>query len=202
MAERDFEELLRLFNKFRVRYCIVGAHAVAIPQQHGLQRKGFLREFFRAAKLLGFYRWLLDIEERNLGCPLSLQEKLLVAKRAQQNRIQLALDTEPNIRWFFENSESSLQQCLKPFSRSADVMFENDLGIFYEFDCQSGQLRLSLSSGDLYKLTGEMQRFGPEYPIHIELFLRNEKEKIHCFRGVTQIILLEPDKEGLYLISL
>lgn len=30
MAERDFEELLRLFNKHRVRYCIVGAYAVAI----------------------------------------------------------------------------------------------------------------------------------------------------------------------------
>ena len=29
MAERDFEELLELFNKYRVRYCIVGAYAVA-----------------------------------------------------------------------------------------------------------------------------------------------------------------------------
>lgn len=29
MAERDFEELLRLFNKHRVRYCIVGAYALA-----------------------------------------------------------------------------------------------------------------------------------------------------------------------------
>ena len=29
MAERDFEELLGLFNKHRVRYCIVGAYAVA-----------------------------------------------------------------------------------------------------------------------------------------------------------------------------
>ena len=29
MAERDFEELLRLFNRYRVRYCIVGAYAVA-----------------------------------------------------------------------------------------------------------------------------------------------------------------------------
>ncbi len=29
MAERDFEELLQLFNKHRVRYCIVGAYAVA-----------------------------------------------------------------------------------------------------------------------------------------------------------------------------
>jgi len=29
MAEQDFEELLRLFNKYRVRYCIVGAYAVA-----------------------------------------------------------------------------------------------------------------------------------------------------------------------------
>ena len=29
MAERDFVELLRLFNKHRVRYCIVGAYAVA-----------------------------------------------------------------------------------------------------------------------------------------------------------------------------
>lgn len=29
MAERDFEELLGLFNRHRVRYCIVGAYAVA-----------------------------------------------------------------------------------------------------------------------------------------------------------------------------
>ncbi len=29
MAERDFEELLGLFSKHRVRYCIVGAYAVA-----------------------------------------------------------------------------------------------------------------------------------------------------------------------------
>ena len=29
MAERDFEELLELFNKHRVRYCVVGAFAVA-----------------------------------------------------------------------------------------------------------------------------------------------------------------------------
>lgn len=29
MAEHDFEELLGLFNKHRVRYCIVGAYAVA-----------------------------------------------------------------------------------------------------------------------------------------------------------------------------
>ena len=29
MAERDFVELLRLFNKHRVRYCIVGAYAIA-----------------------------------------------------------------------------------------------------------------------------------------------------------------------------
>ena len=29
MAERDFEELLELFNRHRVRYCIVGAYAVA-----------------------------------------------------------------------------------------------------------------------------------------------------------------------------
>ncbi len=29
MAERDFEELLGLFNRYRVRYCIVGAYAVA-----------------------------------------------------------------------------------------------------------------------------------------------------------------------------
>ncbi len=29
MAEPDFEELLRLFNKHCVRYCIVGAYAVA-----------------------------------------------------------------------------------------------------------------------------------------------------------------------------
>lgn len=29
MAERDFEELLELFNKHRVRYCIIGAYAVA-----------------------------------------------------------------------------------------------------------------------------------------------------------------------------
>ena len=29
MAERDFEELLELFNKRKVRYCIVGAFAVA-----------------------------------------------------------------------------------------------------------------------------------------------------------------------------
>ena len=35
MAERDFEELLRLFNKHRVRYCIVGAYAVAF---HGRPR--------------------------------------------------------------------------------------------------------------------------------------------------------------------
>lgn len=27
-AEKDFVELLRLFNKHRVRYCIVGAFAV------------------------------------------------------------------------------------------------------------------------------------------------------------------------------
>ena len=26
---RDYEELLRLFNKHRVRYCVVGAYAVA-----------------------------------------------------------------------------------------------------------------------------------------------------------------------------
>ena len=35
MAERDFVELLRLFNKHRVRYCIVGAYAVAF---HGRPR--------------------------------------------------------------------------------------------------------------------------------------------------------------------
>jgi len=29
MAEHDFEELLGLFNKHRVRYCVVGAYAVA-----------------------------------------------------------------------------------------------------------------------------------------------------------------------------
>ena len=29
MAERDFEELLRSLNKHRVRYCVVGAYAVA-----------------------------------------------------------------------------------------------------------------------------------------------------------------------------
>ena len=29
MAERDFVELLRLFNKHRVRYCVVGAYALA-----------------------------------------------------------------------------------------------------------------------------------------------------------------------------
>lgn len=29
MVERDFVELLRLFNKCRVRYCVVGAYAVA-----------------------------------------------------------------------------------------------------------------------------------------------------------------------------
>ena len=29
MAERDFEELLQLFNKHRVHYCLVGAYAVA-----------------------------------------------------------------------------------------------------------------------------------------------------------------------------
>jgi hypothetical protein len=34
-AEKDFEELLRLFNKHRVRYCIVGAFAVAF---HALPR--------------------------------------------------------------------------------------------------------------------------------------------------------------------
>jgi len=30
MAERDFEEFLGLFNKHRVRYCIVGAYASAL----------------------------------------------------------------------------------------------------------------------------------------------------------------------------
>lgn len=29
MAEQDFEELLRLFNRHHVRYCIVGAYALA-----------------------------------------------------------------------------------------------------------------------------------------------------------------------------
>lgn len=29
MAERDFEELLELFNKYRVHYCVIGAYAVA-----------------------------------------------------------------------------------------------------------------------------------------------------------------------------
>ena len=29
MAEQDFVELLRLFNKHRVRYCVIGAYAVA-----------------------------------------------------------------------------------------------------------------------------------------------------------------------------
>ncbi|MBI4802146.1 MAG: nucleotidyltransferase [Elusimicrobia bacterium] len=29
-VEKDFEELLRLFNKNKVRYCIVGAYAVAV----------------------------------------------------------------------------------------------------------------------------------------------------------------------------
>lgn len=29
-VEKDYEELLRLFNKNRVRYCIVGAYAVAL----------------------------------------------------------------------------------------------------------------------------------------------------------------------------
>ena len=28
-AEKDFEDLLKLFNKHRVRYCIIGAYAVA-----------------------------------------------------------------------------------------------------------------------------------------------------------------------------
>ena len=28
-VERDYEELLRLFNKNKVKYCIVGAYAVA-----------------------------------------------------------------------------------------------------------------------------------------------------------------------------
>lgn len=28
-VEKDFEELLRLFNKYKVKYCIIGAYAVA-----------------------------------------------------------------------------------------------------------------------------------------------------------------------------
>ena len=28
-VEKDYEELLRLFNKYKVRYCIIGAYAVA-----------------------------------------------------------------------------------------------------------------------------------------------------------------------------
>ena len=28
-VEKDYEELLRLFNKHKVRYCIIGAYAVA-----------------------------------------------------------------------------------------------------------------------------------------------------------------------------
>ncbi len=28
-VEKDYEDILRLFNKFRVKYCIVGAFAVA-----------------------------------------------------------------------------------------------------------------------------------------------------------------------------
>jgi len=29
-VEKDYEELLRLFNKYKVRYCVVGAYAVAL----------------------------------------------------------------------------------------------------------------------------------------------------------------------------
>lgn len=28
-VEKDFEELFRLFNKYKVRYCIIGSYAVA-----------------------------------------------------------------------------------------------------------------------------------------------------------------------------
>ncbi len=41
-VEKDYEELLRLLNRHKVRYCIVGAYAVAfytIPKQIRFAKK-------------------------------------------------------------------------------------------------------------------------------------------------------------------
>jgi len=75
-TEKDLEELLRLFNKNKVRYCIVGAYAVAF---HAEPRYTKDMDIFVEPDKDNANRIIKSLKEFGFGS-LSLEEKDLIRK--------------------------------------------------------------------------------------------------------------------------
>jgi hypothetical protein len=75
-TEKDFEELLKLFNKNKVRYCIVGAYAVAF---HAEPRYTKDMDIFVEPDKDNARRIIRSLKEFGFGS-LSLEEKDLIRK--------------------------------------------------------------------------------------------------------------------------
>ena len=130
----------------------------------------------------------IDPVEKDLGEPMSFPRRLELAKRVHKNKIALAL-AGPSIRVFSERDPYSQEQCLYPFLGVSTQSFKTLKGIYYEFDFGTGRLFLSISRQSAYKIIDTVLKdgFPASFPVHIELILPEESEKIHCFRKVTQI---------------
>ena len=148
-----------------------------------------------------FWQWL---EQNYFLKVMDDSEKIELAKRFLRNKIQLAILSQLIIQVFKVSEDISLKECLIPFWVEGLKFreFENADGLVYTYNPVNGRLALSISNENFAKImpTG---KFGPNDPLHIELVLRNEEEKIHCFPRVTGIEFLPPsEKTGKYLLSL
>ena len=143
-------------------------------------------------------QWL---EQNHFLRVLDDDERIELALRFLNNKIQLAIHFNPTILIF---KTYDLSSCLIPLrvKNLSSRTFSNEDGLVYTYNLVNGRLALSISNEDFAKImpTGA---FGPNNPFHIELILRNEEEKIHCFSEVKEIVMLPPsEKTGKYLLSL
>ena len=167
-----------------------------------------VEEYKNAIKLAVLYNDFLQWLEQNYFLKvLDDNEKIELAKRFLKNKSQLAFWFSPPIRIFRKQDEFSCQECLIPF-RVKDFgilrtrTFPNADGVVYVYNPVNGSLALSISNEDFAKImpTG---KFGLNNPLHIELILPDEEEKIHCFPHVTEIVILPPsDKTGRHILNL
>ncbi|MDO8430264.1 MAG: hypothetical protein Q7S73_02775 [bacterium] len=147
--------------------------------------------------------YLQKMEQDHFLRILNDDEKIELAKRILRNRVQLAIQFDPQIR-IFSNTDKILKEgCLIPV-RVKDLKirtFASEDGVVYIHDPIKGILCLSISYEDYIKMIPS--KFGPNNPLHIELILRNEEEKVHCFPDVRVLTRLDPsEKTGKHLLSL
>lgn len=140
-------------------------------------------------RLVCFYIRAIQREEARNGKLMNFSKRVDFVKRLfslVQARVSIA---RPEIRFFHEKDPIFFEECFDPLGDST-TEYESSDGLRYHFDPGTGKLVLSGGFSRLSSVVNVIKGFHGHNPLHVEIILSSELEKVHCFRRVTQVAIL------------